>query len=198
MPNDSDWLDDDLVRAVEILADALKARSIPYALVGGLALGFRGNPRFTQDVDVVLNVPQLVLPGLLDELAKAGFNFDAAAVIPQYVREHMTVLRFGQIHVDWIKPMLPLYHRAIRDATAQIWTDGHPVQIASAESLVVTKLASFRLQDQADIESLLSANRDTIDVALIQSEWAAVADVDDERTIWLDGVIARIVPRKTA
>jgi hypothetical protein len=196
MADDSEWRDDDLVHAVELLAETFKARSIPYALLGGLALGFRGNPRFTQDVDVVLSVPQLALPGLLDDLAKEGFNFDTTTVIRQYVKEHMTVLHFGQVHVDWIKPVLPLYHRTIRDATARLWTEGHSIQVATAECLVVTKLASFRLQDQADIESLLSANRDTIDLAVIRSEWLAVADSDNERTVWLEDAIARMVAQK--
>lgn len=194
MPDDFEWLDDDLVVAVELLADAFKARSIRYALVGGLALGFRGNPRFTQDVDVVLNVPQLTLPGLLDDLAKCGFGFDTTTVIHQYVQEHMTVLHFGQIQIDWIKPMLPFYHRAIRDATSRLWTEGHPVQVATTECLIVTKLAAFRLQDQADIESLLSANRDTIDVDPIRAEWAVVAGADDERSVWLEKTLTRLLP----
>lgn len=97
MTDDPVWREGDLVRAVELLSDTFAARSIPYALLGGLALGFRGNPRFTQDVD---------------------------------------------------------------------------------------------------IESLLSANRDTIGAALNRSEWAAVADSDDERTVWLAKAISRFVPAK--
>ena len=42
--------------------------------VGGLATVIRGRPRFTQDVDLIVDIPQLVLPGLLDELAKHGFD----------------------------------------------------------------------------------------------------------------------------
>ena len=194
MPDDFEWLDDDMVLAVELLADAFKAKSIHYALVGGLALGFRGNPRFTQDVDLVLSVPQLALPGLLDALAKEGFQFDTAAVIRQYVQEHMTVLHYGQLQIDWIKPMLPFYQRAIRDATPRLWTEGHPVQVATTECLIVTKLVSFRLQDQADIESLLSVNRNTINLEVIRAEWAAVVDADDERSVWLEKAITRLVP----
>lgn len=134
MPANSEWLEGDLVRAVELLADTFQAKSIPYALLGGLALNFRGNPRFTQDVHVVLNVSQLALPGLLDDLAEKGFDFDMTTAIRQYVQEHMTVLHFGLIHVDWIKPMLPLYHRAIRDATPRLWTAEHFVRVATAES----------------------------------------------------------------
>src|SRR5207248_1108055 len=84
-------------------ADVFAARSIRYALVGGLATLMRGRPRFTQDVDILLDVPQLALPGLLDDLAAAGFAFDAATVIREYVREHMTTLRFGSVRIDWLK-----------------------------------------------------------------------------------------------
>ena len=109
MPAEPDALPGELIRAVEILADVFAARSIPYALVGGLATLLRGRPRFTQDVDVLLDVPQLALPGLLDELARRGFTLDAATVMREYVREHLTAFRYGSVRIDWLKPMLPLY-----------------------------------------------------------------------------------------
>lgn len=55
------------------------------------------------------------------------------------------------------------------------WTEGHTVRVATAEGLILTKLVAFRPQDQADIETLLIANRDEIDRAVIREEWAAVA-----------------------
>jgi hypothetical protein len=71
------------------------------------------------------------------------------------------------------------------------------VRFATAEGLVLTKMAAFRPQDLADIETLLSANRDTIDVALVRGEWSAVAAEDDAQTVWLESAIARLVaPRK--
>lgn len=75
MPSDSESLAGDLIRAVEILAEVLEARRVRYAILGGLATMVRGRPRFTQDVDVLLHVPQLALPGLLDELVERGFTF---------------------------------------------------------------------------------------------------------------------------
>lgn len=62
--------------------------------------------------------------------------------------------------------------------------------------MIVTKPVAFRPQDQADIESLLSANRDTIAVDIIRTEWAGVAGADDERSVWLEAAIARLVPSK--
>src|SRR5438128_6706884 len=194
MAAEHDLLAGELIRAVELLADTFTARSIRYAVVGGLATVLRGRPRFTQDVDVLLDIPQLALPGLLDRLAELGFAFDKDTVIRQYVREHMTVFRFGSVRIDWLKPVLPLYARTLADASFLTWTSGHPLRVAKAEGLILTKMVSFRPQDQVDIETLLIANRDDVDVGLVRQEWSAVAAGEEDRTAWLEEALARLVP----
>jgi hypothetical protein len=194
MPAEHDLLANELIRAVELLAETFAAHSIRYAVVGGLATAMRGRPRFTQDVDVVLDIPQLVLPGLLEELARKGFTFDSATVIREFLHEHMTAFRFGSVRIDWLKPVLPLYARTVADASSLTWTEGHTLRVATAEGLILTKMVAFRPQDQADIETLLIANRDEIDVGLIRQEWSAVAAGEDARTAWLEDAIARLVP----
>jgi hypothetical protein len=194
MPAEHDLLGDELIRAVARLADTFAAHSIRYAVVGGLATALRGRPRFTQDVHVLLDVPQLALPGLLDELAQLGFVFDRATVIREYVREHMTAFRFGSVRIDWLKPVLPLYARTLAEASSLTWTVGHPVRVATAEGLILTKMVSFRPQDQVDIETLVIANRDDLDVGLIRQEWSAVAVGEEARTAWLEETLARLVP----
>jgi hypothetical protein len=196
MPNRFELLPGDAVLAVESLAEAFEARSIRYALIGGLAFTIRGRPRYTQDVDFLLEVPQHVLPELLAELISRGFALDPAVVIPQFVREYMTSFKFGHIRIDWIKPILPLYYRTLADAAPVEWTDGHSVQMASAEGLVLTKLVAFRAQDQVDMETLLTANRDAIDVELIRTQWSVFADSEPERTAWLEAVIEKRVVRR--
>lgn len=196
MPDETNPLADELIHAVELLADAFAAKSIRYAVVGGLATLLRGRPRFTQDVDVLLDVPQLVLPGLLDELARLGFALDMPTVIREYVREHITAFRYGSIRIDWLKPVLPLYARTLADATNVTWTEGHSIRVASPEGLILTKMVAFRSQDQADIETLLSANQDEIDLNVIRSEWSAVSAGEEARTKWLEDAFARLVPPK--
>ena len=183
-----------LLQVVDRLAEAFESKAVRYAIVGGLAALVRGRPRFTQDVDVLLEVPQLILPGLLEDLQKVGFEFDMASVIRQYVQEHFTVMRYGPIRVDWLKPVLPLYMRTLADASLQPWTTGRLVRIATAEGLILTKMAAFRPQDQADIEALVAANRDSLDVDLIRREWSNLADGEDARTRWLESAFARLLP----
>lgn len=141
-------------------------------------------------MDILLDVPQLALRGLLEDLARQGFSFDRDTVICEYVQEYMTTLMFESVRIDWLKPVLPLYDRALRDATAIPWTEGHSVNVVSAEGLILTKLVAFRSQDQEDIRTLLIANRDQVDVRLILSEWSALADEQEPRTKWLQETIA--------
>jgi hypothetical protein len=186
----------ELDRALESLAEAFAARSIRYALIGALASSLRGRQRFTQDIDFLIDVPQIVLPGLLDDLVTRGFTLDPAVIIQDYVQHHMTAFSFGSVRIDWLKPVLPFYARALADAESLEWSEGHPVRVATAEGLILTKLVSFRPQDQVDIETLLTANRDTVNVDLIREQWAPFAATEAERTAWLEATIARRVVRR--
>ena len=47
------------------------------------------------------------------------------------------------------------------------------------------KLLAFRSQDQIDIENLVAANRDTLDMDWIKAEWEPLADPDDPRMLRL-------------
>jgi hypothetical protein len=196
MDTDRRLLSEKQVRAVESLAEAFAARSVRHALIGGLAISMRGRPRLTHDVDFLVDVPQLALPGLLDDLIERGFSLEPAVVIEEFVRQHMTAFSFGPVRIDWLKPVLPFYSRAIADASPLEWSEGHSVQVAPAEGLILTKMVSFRPQDQMDIETLLTANRDTINVDLIRQEWSLFAATEPERTAWLEAAIERRVVRR--
>jgi len=76
------------------------------------------------------------------------------------------------------------------------WTEGHTVRVATAEGLILTKMVAYRPQDQIDIETLLTANRDRIDIDLIREEWSPFATTEAERTAWLEATIARRVDRR--
>jgi hypothetical protein len=196
MTIDADLVPGDSVKAVESLTEAFDARSVRYALIGGLAFILRGRPRFTQDVDFLIDVPQIVLPGLLADLTDRGLTIDPAVIITDFVRGSMASFLFGRVRIDWLKPVLPLYSRTLADAAPVAWTEGHTVRVATPEGLILTKMVAFRPNDQIDIDALLTVNRETIDLDLIRREWAPFATSEPERTAWLEAAIDRRVVRR--
>ena len=186
-------LGDELTLALERMTATFEQRSIRYAVIGGIATLLRGRPRFTQDVDFILEVPQIVLPGLLDELVAQGFDLDPLKVIREYVYKSITAFRFGEVRIDWLKPALPLYARALSDATMITWKNGQLLRVATPEGIILTKMLAYRPQDIADIETLLVSNPG-LDTELIRREWALFASNDPSRTAWLEDAIRRLAP----
>jgi hypothetical protein len=56
------------------------------------------------------------------------------------------------------------------------------------------KLVAFRTQDQLDIENLVAAAGDQLDVAWVQAEWQAIAPQDDPRMQRFLEIVARKLP----
>ncbi len=179
-----------LLDGVRQLTEALDARRIKYALIGGLAAAYRGRPRFTEDVDLLLQVPQITLPGLLDELRARGFAFETDVAIREWTRESMTVMSFHGVRIDWLKPALLAYQHVLDQAFLEDWF-GHPVLVATAEGLILMKLLAFRLQDQVDIENLLAGNQGQLDLDPVRTEWQTVAALDDPRMVWFEERVGR-------
>jgi hypothetical protein len=182
----------ELANAVRNLAIVFEQRQVQHALIGGLAVGLRSRPRATQDADFIVSVPALAFPGLLEALAGSGFQIDVIDAVRRWPVDRFLAFWSGQVRVDWLQPVLPLYSTALRTATAQPWLDSS-LCVATAEGLILTKMVAFRPQDQADIKTLLVANRDEIDLELIRREWSAVSAGEEARTVWLEDAIARNV-----
>lgn len=178
----ADEVSQDLIYGALQVADAARQANVPYALIGGLAAGYRTRSRFTRDLDFLLQVPQLTLPSLLEDLSHREFKFDLVATIREWTQHHMTVLSFRGARVDWVKPVIPLYRHVLDRATDETWL-GRPIRIASAEGLILTKLLANRTQDWVDIENLVAVHRDRLDANWIQTEWQALESLDEPRMV---------------
>src|SRR6516225_6113208 len=74
MPAERPSLPQHLLTGLLELVQALDKLRARYALIGGIATGYRSQPRFTEDLDFLLEVPQIQLPGLLEDLRARGFT----------------------------------------------------------------------------------------------------------------------------
>ena len=95
-------LSDEMRTALDEATAAMDHHAVSYALIGGLAASYRSQPRFTKDIDFLLQDPQLVLPRLLEDLHRRGFEFETLATIGEWTEHHMVTLSYHGIRIDWL------------------------------------------------------------------------------------------------
>jgi hypothetical protein len=129
------------VRAAALTAAATLTRlGIPYAFVGGIAVGAHGHIRQTVDVDFLVGE-------------------EAFEQVGQIVTFKQGVpISVGRVRVDYLSASSfgPAVQNELR---APIVVDGFPV--VSLGVLVLTKLVAGRRKDQADIVELVKVGADT-------------------------------------
>ncbi len=167
-------------QAFEALVSTLNERGVRYAIIGGMAIIQHTRVRTTDVIDALLAVPQVALPGLFEALRQRGFTVDVQQNIRELRNDGVTSIRFADVIVDLMQPMIPAYAHVLDRA---ISTDilGHPVRISSAEGLVVMKLIAMRSQDEGDIQDLLGAYGGELDFDFIRSELETFTEPDDSR-----------------
>jgi hypothetical protein len=191
VPNADDGLPQSgpaLQQAFEALVTILNERQIRYAIIGGLAVLQHTRARTTDDVDALLAVPQIAMPGLFESLRDAGFSVELSRNIRELRDEGMTSLRFKDVMIDLMRPLIPAYtHILDRAITSQVL--GRDVRVASAEGLIVAKLIAMRPQDQADICDLLAAYAGSLDLEFIRAEMDDFTTADDARRGWFENCV---------
>ena len=137
------------------IAKVFETERIPYALVGGVAIAFHSVPRFTKDIDI------LIEPEVLDrvsEVLKSKGYFESTS--PRtFKNTKLTMHRFMKI-VDGDEMLIDVLvsgterHSEIVANAVDAESAEVKVKLASKEDLVWLKRLRNSKQDQADIEGL--------------------------------------------
>lgn len=173
-----------------MLARALDAGGIPYAIGGAIALGVWSDPRSTYDVDINLFVEGAELERAFDVLEGAGVVLDRQRALAAAADGDVIVGRLAGMRVDVFAPSIPFSFEAMRTRRRVRGPLGEAAYL-SPEASAVFKLLFFRAKDLVDVEKLLVVQGDAIDRAYIR-RWLVemMGDDDDRITAW-DAMCAR-------
>jgi Nucleotidyl transferase of unknown function (DUF2204) len=149
------------------LADAvafLESEGISYALIGGLAVSLRGQPRVTVDVDMVIAIDVNRALALLPMLSQSKFEPLFHGVEEVVQKSFILPLRHRTtgIKVDLAIGLSGFERQAVARAE-RIQIADQKVAVATAEDLLVMKLLAGRPQDEQDITGLIIAKGDKLD-----------------------------------
>ncbi len=151
--------------------------------------------RTTDDIDALLAVPQIGMPGFFEALAERGFTVDLMRNVREFRDGGLTSTQFQGVRVDLLRPVLPAYaHVLDRAIAAEIL--GKTVQISDAEGLIVMKVMAMRPQDQTDIKDLIEAYGGQLDVDYIRTELDTFTEANDPKRVAFESWIKEASERK--
>jgi len=144
------------------LLSAFHAHGVKYLIVGGYAVIFHAQPRFTKDIDFFIKADSANAHAVYTALASFGAQLDA--IRPEDFSDRNAFFRFGRDPRGFdILPDLPgvdfeaAWQRRVEgvldDAT------GLKAFFISKDDLIAAKLASGRPQDLADVSAIQNATR---------------------------------------
>ncbi|MEW6202508.1 MAG: nucleotidyltransferase [bacterium] len=152
--------------AIQKTIDILDKLTIRYAIIGGIAVARHGITRTTKDLDFIVNVIKIKIPGMLEHFRKEGFDFDEKCAVRELSEDSFARINYKSIPVDFMLPVIPLFYTTIERSLKEEMFD-RIVRIASSEDLILLKLLSFRDIDREDIKGILAANTGRLEVEYI-------------------------------
>jgi hypothetical protein len=152
-----------LLDVVRRAGRALDDRGVRWALVGGLAVSIRTEPRFTRDVDLVVAVPDdAAAEALVADFGARGYRL--VTILEQQALGRLATVRLAEhgstdagIVLDLLFASTGIEGEISRAAETLEVARGLRVPVATAGHLVAMKLlsrADHRLQDDVDLQHL--------------------------------------------
>jgi hypothetical protein len=142
------------------LLSAFHAHGVKYLIVGGYAVIFHAQPRFTKDMDFFIKADMANAQSTYEALVEFGAPLEG--IRPEDFADRASFFRFGRDPRGFdILPDIPgvdfdaAWERRIEDLVDA--ASGLKANFISREDLVAAKLASGRLQDLADVDAIRKA-----------------------------------------
>ena len=155
------------------LAQLFQELQIDYAVLGGIAVSYYGEPRLTWDVDVNILLASDQVENFLATAKKQGFTPrlpDAKAILKKTGVIPMTFLEDEEEgHCDLIVAQNALEIAGIRRASLRQIGKSR-IKLIACEDLILHKIASDRPRDREDLLSILRRQGKNIDRAYI-NDW---------------------------
>ena len=141
------------------LAAGLDREGIPYMIIGGQAVLFHGEPRFTKDIDITLGVDTAALEKVRALIS--NLNLDILVTdIEDFVNKTMVLPSMDAssgIRIDFIFSYSPYERQAIERAVGAA-IDTVSIRMASLEDVVIHKIVAGRPRDIEDVKTILLKN----------------------------------------
>jgi len=141
---------------------------VPYVFIGGIALQYWGEPRFTKDIDITILVPMGEEKSVIEKiLSKFTPRISDAFSFANRHRICLVRNKYG-VDID-ISLGIPGYEEEVMKRAVKFqFGKRNYIKICSAEDLIIHKSIAGRPQDLYDIESIIIRQGRQLDIDYIR------------------------------
>lgn len=155
---------------LHLAAHCFNENQIPYFVTGAVAPFIYGEPRLTQDIDIVADIQEKNIPGLLRCFPEGEFNLESLS-LERAIRERS---QFNIIHpssglkIDVIIPQKNEFDQLRFKRHRSVLTlEGLEISYSSPEDIIVSKLDFYREgrseKHLRDIAGIIKISGDSLD-----------------------------------
>lgn len=175
---------DALFAAIRQSIQFLEKERIPHFLLGGLAVGVVGEPRFTYDVDFDIFVSRQAAAHVLNKFAAADFRIDLKKATADVARFGSFRIHYDTVPIDCILASTALEQSALKRARKKTVFPGCKVYVPSPEDLILLKIIPGRPKDVMDAESIVARHGTRLDRKYLERWARSICDDAEDFRVW--------------
>ncbi len=157
---------------------------LPYAVIGGMAVQWWGEPRVTKDVDLTVVAPLDQPSSVFVQQVLDRFPARIEDALEFARRSRVILIQTSNGCPADISMGLPGYEDEVMRRAVEFELEPEKaIRVCSAEDLVIHKAIAGRPQDVRDIEGIVYRQRDALDLVTIRRWLHAFADLLDNPEI---------------
>ncbi len=179
------------LKALQRLLDQFEERGV---IIGGIATGFLGKPRFTVDLDAIILASVKDIPKILDLARKEGIEARTQDAAEFAKRSRVLLLRHNEsgINIDISLGILP-FEEEVVDRSILHNVGLLSVRLPTPEDLIILKAVAHRPKDLLDIREIV-LNNPNLDVSRIEHWIKDFAELLETPELW--GQIEKILKQQ--
>jgi Nucleotidyl transferase AbiEii toxin, Type IV TA system len=192
---------DPVVQALQHVWTALLTLKRPMALMGGIALSFWKHPRFTQDVDLLVEVEDADVAKIVNSLTVAEIRPKRQPPLLTLGPHRLVQFlyeppgSFFCLQIDLLLAQSKYQKLCLqRRIPARLPGANLEIAVLSCEDLILHKLMAGRVIDRVDVAFLIRANQSSLDIQYLLS-WSNSLNLRSElQEIWPEGFPGDTLP----
>jgi len=175
---------DSLIEPLIALQDLLDGFGEKGVIIGGIATGFLGRPRFTVDLDAMLLASTKDIPHILERAKAVGIEPRTDKVDEFAQKSRVLLMRHAAsgVNIDISLGILPFEEEVVeRSVVHQVGKVS--LRLPTPEDLIIMKAIAYRPKDLEDIRTIVDSNP-KLDLKRIEHWVKSFAEVLESPDLW--------------